>query len=207
MGNMAKILKCATNEDSITIKADDNGDAVTFVFESEKKDKHSVFDLKLSNIDAENLGIPETDYSVTIQMPSGEFQKICKDLQQICDTVTISATKSGVKFTASGDIGTGSVQLRQNAAADKKEDAVIIDMSEPVTLTFALKYLNMFTKSTSLSDKVIISMSKESPLLVNYNIGEMGHIKFYLAPKVDDGEEQAPEAAEKAPKEEVEDDE
>ena len=31
---MAKILKCASNDDIITIKAGDNADTVTFVFEA-----------------------------------------------------------------------------------------------------------------------------------------------------------------------------
>ncbi|KAL3633119.1 hypothetical protein CASFOL_026103 [Castilleja foliolosa] len=34
LGNMAKMLKCAGNDDIITIKADDGGDTVTFMFES-----------------------------------------------------------------------------------------------------------------------------------------------------------------------------
>ena len=34
---MAKILKCAGNDDVITIKAGDNADTVTFVFESPSK--------------------------------------------------------------------------------------------------------------------------------------------------------------------------
>ena len=32
--NMAKMLKCAGNDDIITVKADDDGDTVTFMFES-----------------------------------------------------------------------------------------------------------------------------------------------------------------------------
>ena len=34
LNNMAKMLKCAGNDDIITMKADDNGDVVAFVFES-----------------------------------------------------------------------------------------------------------------------------------------------------------------------------
>ena len=37
-------------------------------------------------------------------------------------------------------------------------------MTEAVSLTFALRYLNFFTKATSLSDSVTISMSKDVPL-------------------------------------------
>ena len=34
---MSKILRCAANDDAITIKAGDTGDTVTFMFESPSK--------------------------------------------------------------------------------------------------------------------------------------------------------------------------
>ena len=61
--------------------------------------KISDFELKLMDIDSEHLGIPETDYDVTLRMPSVEFQRICRDLASIGDTVGISVTKDGVKFS------------------------------------------------------------------------------------------------------------
>ena len=57
---MSKILKCCTGDDSVTIKADDDGDTASFVFESKKGERYSEFELKLMDIDAEHLGIPET---------------------------------------------------------------------------------------------------------------------------------------------------
>lgn len=37
LGNMSKMLRCAGNDDIITIKADDGSDTVTFMFESPSK--------------------------------------------------------------------------------------------------------------------------------------------------------------------------
>ena len=45
------------------------------------------------------------------------------------------------------------LQLAQTSSVDK-EDAVIIDLQEPVTLTFSCHYLNMFIKATPLSQQV-----------------------------------------------------
>lgn len=61
-------------------------------------------------------------------------------------------------------IKTGNVKLAQNASADKEEEAVIIEMNQAVTLTFALRYLNFFTKATPLSAQVSLSMSQDVPL-------------------------------------------
>eukprot|EP00891_Asterochloris_glomerata_P005635 jgi/Astpho2/5635/fgenesh1_pm.00079_%23_40_t len=188
LNNMAKMLKCAGNDDVITMKAEDNGDTVTFMFESKNQERISDFELKLMDIDSEQLGIPDTDYAATVKMPSAEFQRICKDLSSIGDTVNISVTKDGVKFSTSGDIGSANITVRQNNAVDKPEEATDIDLNEPVSLTFALRYLNSFAKATPLSPVVVLSMSKELPVVVEYRIADMGYVRFYLAPKIEDEE-------------------
>ena len=152
-----------------------------------------------------------------------------RDLSQFGESVVISCTKEGVKFSAAGDIGTGNIKLAQTANVDKEEEAVIIEMQEPVTLTFACRYivlrvlvslifvflgllslvhfinylvfefcvscfsffgkhnllfsgsryLNMFTKASCLASQVSLSMSPDVPLVVEYNIGEIGHVRYF----------------------------
>ncbi|KAJ6424874.1 hypothetical protein OIU84_025613 [Salix udensis] len=190
LGNMSKMLKCAGNDDIITIKGDDGSDTVTFMFESPTQDKIADFEMKLMDIDSEHLGIPEAEYQAIVTMPSSEFARICKDLSSIGDTVVISVTKEGVKFSTRGDIGTANIVLRQNTTVDKPEDATVIEMNEPVSLTFALRYMNSFTKATSLSNTVKISLSSELPVVVEYKIAEMGYVRFYLAPKIEEDEDE-----------------
>jgi len=187
MSSMAKILKCAGNDDTLTLKAEDSGDNVTFMFESPKHDKISDFELKLLDITTEHLGIPDTEYKAVIRMSSSEFQRICRDLTILGDTVAISATKEGVKFSVSGELGQGNIMCRPSTDADTKVDEnTTIELQEPVNLTFALRYLNFFTKATSLSPTVSLSMSKDVPLVVEYRIEDLGYIRFYLAPKIED---------------------
>ena len=95
------------------------------------------------DIDSEHLGIPDTEYSAVIKMPSAEFMRICRDLTSIGDTgtsccapspaaapadshappppcaVCITVTKDGVKFSTAGDIGSANITCRQNSSADK----------------------------------------------------------------------------------------
>ena len=58
LGSMGKVLKCCNNGDIVTLKADDNADAMTFMFENQSADRISDFELKLMDIDSEHLGIP-----------------------------------------------------------------------------------------------------------------------------------------------------
>ncbi|GAB1597364.1 proliferating cell nuclear antigen-like [Argonauta hians] len=186
LNSMSKILKCACNDDIITVKAEDNADTVTFVFESPNQEKVSDYEIKLMDIDSEHLGIPDTEYNCVVKLPSAEFQRICRDLSQIGDSVVICCTKEGVKFSASGDLGCGNIKLAQSTNADKEEESVTIEMNQSVVLTFALRYLNFFTKATPLSTHVTLSMSQDVPLVVEYKIADTGYIRYYLAPKIED---------------------
>lgn len=55
---MTKIFKCAGNDDTVTMKAQDDADTVTFMFESKNREKISDYEMKLMNLDQEHLGIP-----------------------------------------------------------------------------------------------------------------------------------------------------
>ena len=73
------MLKCADNDDTITMKADDAGDVVTFMFENPKADKISDFQMKLMDIDTEHLEHP--GYGVR---SDGEdvLERVSKNLQR-----------------------------------------------------------------------------------------------------------------------------
>ncbi|XP_078172124.1 proliferating cell nuclear antigen-like [Carex rostrata] len=192
LAHLSRLLKCAANEDVITIKADDqNPDTMSLMFENPKHDRISDFEMKLMDIESEHLHIPDTSYEATVRMPSQEFARICKDLSTIGDTVVISITKEGVKFSVSGAIGNVNIICRHNISVVKPDESTVIEMKEPVSLSFPLRYLNSFTKSTPLSSNVIISMSHDLPMVVEYKISGAGYMRFYLAPKVEDEEMEA----------------
>ncbi|KAJ3731749.1 proliferating cell nuclear antigen, N-terminal domain-containing protein [Lentinula guzmanii] len=68
---------------------------------------------------------------------------------------------------------------------DDDDEAVIIQMNSHVSLTFSLKYLVNFSKSSNLVKRVELYMSNDVPLLVSYDFGQ-GYIRYYLAPKIGD---------------------
>ena len=147
------------------------------------------------DIDQEQLGIPETEYKAMISMPSTEFQRICRDLSAIGDTVTISATKEGVKFGVNGDIGKGEMLIKSSNEGNVDDDddndidqETSVRVIEPVVQQFSIKFLNNFTKATSLSQNVKISMGPDVPLEVSYEVEKTGYLRYYLAPKIDDEE-------------------
>ena len=98
--------------------------------------------------------------------------------------MSIECTKDGVKFACNGDIGSGSVTLRNHSNVEKPEQSVDISLTAPVALTFSLKYLVNFCKASGLSSRVKLCLSAEVPLLVEYTLTNNSYLRFYLAPKV-----------------------
>lgn len=84
--SLTKVLRAAQNEDILTLKAEDAPDVVNLVFESSESDRLSEYDIKLMDIDQEHLGIPDTEYAATIEMPAAEFQRICRDLMAMSES-------------------------------------------------------------------------------------------------------------------------
>merc|ERR1712228_918673 len=161
-------------------------DTVSFQCEG-GDDRLADFDLKLMQIESEHMEIPEQQYKVVAKLPSAEFQKICRDLKEFGETMQISASKEGIKFSVAGDVGSGNVMLKPREA-EKPEDKVTLTVPEPVIATFALRYLVNFSKAAPLCGVVELGLGPDAPLLVRYDLdkADNGFMQFYLAPKIDE---------------------
>ena len=85
----------------------------------------------------------------------------------------------------SGENVGGSIKIEANDSANLDEQTEI-KVEEGVNLAFALRYLNMFTKASTLSQQVSLYLSVEFPLMVEYKLQQLGVLKFYLAPRISD---------------------
>merc|ERR1712188_367024 len=129
--------KMCGDKDTLKIRADNGADHVSFQTQSSSEDKVADFDLKLIEIESEHMEIPEQTYKCVAKLPSAEFLKIVRDLKEFGETMQISASKDGIKFSVQGDLGNGNVMLKPRDS-DKLEDRVSLTVHEPVTASFAL---------------------------------------------------------------------
>jgi len=186
--SLGKILRMCGQSDSLKLYHQNEADSVSFQCEGSDEDRISDFELKLMQIESEHMEIPEQQYKVVAKMPSSEFQKICRDLKEFGETLTMKASKEGITFSVQGDIGAGNVMMKPREAPDKPEESVTLTVHEPVTATFALRYLVNFSKAAPLAGQVELGLGPDAPLLVKYDLerAENGHLQFYLAPKIDE---------------------
>ncbi|KHN03342.1 Proliferating cell nuclear antigen [Glycine soja] len=129
------------------------------------EDKISDFEMKLMDIDSEHLGILEVYHA----MPLLKSHPL--SLLGFARISIVLVTLEGVKFSTKGDIGTTNIVCRQNTSEDKLEEATVIEMNE------------------QLSNTITISMPNELSIVVEYKIAKIGYVWFYLAPKIEEDEE------------------
>merc|ERR1712113_1016210 len=141
--SLGKILKMCGQSDALRLKWKNEADTVTFQCVGGDQDRISEFDLKLMQIESEHMEIPEQQYKVIARLPSGEFQKICRDLKEFGETMQVKANKEGIAFSVQGDVGSGNVLLKPRES-EKPEEKVALTVHEPVVATFALRYLVNF---------------------------------------------------------------
>merc|ERR1719449_210976 len=80
--SLSKVFKLCGPNDSLKIRYTNDADQISFQCESQEDDRISDFDLKLMEIESEQMEIPEQQYKVVARLPSSEFQKICRDLKE-----------------------------------------------------------------------------------------------------------------------------
>jgi proliferating cell nuclear antigen len=177
-----KLLKMVSNNDVLTLFIKKNS-LNELGIRIENKEKNTITEsyLKMLDISEEKLDIPDIQYDSVISMPSIDLQKYCRDLSVISNQVLISNTDSKFILESVGDFAS------QKILIGEAQNGLIFSLkNQNVSETFDLKYLNSFTKSTNLCSTVEIFLKKDYPLVIEYNVANLGKLQFCLAPKINE---------------------
>jgi proliferating cell nuclear antigen len=147
----------------------------------ENKEKNTITEsyLKMLDISEEKLEIPDIQYDSVISMPSIDLQKYCRDLSVISNYVVITSTESKFILESNGDFASQKIII-----GEAQNGLIFSKKNQNVSEKFDLKYLNSFTKSTNLCSTVEIFLKKEYPLVIEYNVANLGKLQFCLAPRI-----------------------
>lgn len=115
----------------IALECDEDPSQLLIKFESPSHDRVCRFLMGLTIQDEDSLQIPNTVYSNQIVLPSSEFSRIVRELQQISESVRIETGKNVVKFAVDGDVTKGEIELRENNSPDENV-RVAIDVDQPL---------------------------------------------------------------------------
>jgi len=173
--NTFKLLKPITVNDTLTIEY--SRETLNFKIENELKKSNTQFNLKLLEIDEDHIQIPDIQTKVTTVMQSSDFQRICRDMMNLSTEIIISRVDDEITFECDGDFA----KQKTNIKCGDQEKFI-----GTLSGLYSLKYLNLFTKATSMCSNIQIMMENDMRFLIlKYNVANLGELKFYLATKVD----------------------
>ena len=180
MMSFYKLMKTISNSDTITmLMTEDDTDKLSIIIKNANKNTVTKFNLKLLDIDEQEISIPDVEIDCVVTMMSNEFQKLCRDMSNIKETITITSENKEIKFGCDGDFAEWETTIGETSNGlvfNKQTD-------EYITGEYSLKYINLFTKSTNLCNTIELYLKQDYPLIMKYNVGNLGQIKFCLAPK------------------------
>jgi len=177
MGNTFKLLKSVSTADTLemSIKGTEH---LEFHIENVAKKSKTSFKLKLLDINEDILEVPDISMDIITTMPSIDFQRIARDMGNLARDMEIVREGQMLTFSCCGDF------------ADQQ---TVLEFPETVPnrtgSSYNLKYINMFTKATSLCSSVQLlqdSSDQDMPIVFKYGIANLGDVRFYLAPKIEE---------------------
>jgi len=102
---IGKVLKMCGPSDSLKLRWQNDADTVTFQCKGDDQERTSDFDLKLMQIESGHMEFPEQQYKVVAKLPSSEVQKICRDLKEFGEIMSVKATTEGITFSVQVAVG------------------------------------------------------------------------------------------------------
>lgn len=188
VSNLHALLKTVNSSDTLTLfldKSDSN--RLGICVENEEKRTKTEFKLNLLDIDAVDYNIPPVGFNSCIVLPSAYFQKIIRDMAQIADQVEIRNVGRELVLICNGSFCRQETVL-QDTETGESEDPDAAEDPDATAIKqgiFSLRYIQMFTKASSLSPNVEIFLKNTFPLVVVYKTS-LGSLKMCLSPQADD---------------------
>jgi len=142
--------------------------------------------VKIQNITNLPIALPE-NYSNSILISASEFSKMCKDMFNMANTITVTARQYSIGFLCN----VGSVYSREvilGNTEDNKKD-VFSRTTESIEETihfqedFDTEQLSRIIKISGLSNIMNIRCKQKMPLLLYSNVGILGPISIYIKSK------------------------
>lgn len=108
------------------------------------------------------------------------------------DTVTFLVNEYRVSFILKGS-GENKCSDDYNYTADGfiQDTDMTVERESNIDINLSLRYVSLFSKASPASDKVTIYMPENMPVRIEFIFSwcENGSITYYLAPRIDEGED------------------
>ena len=183
MLNLHKLIKTINSNDTLTLFMDESDiNHIGIKIENSEKNTKTTYKLNLLDLDNPHISIDPTQFNSVITLPSTDFQKICRDMNNVSEFVEIKNISNQLIFSCEGDFCRQETILSDSNAAVAPTSITPGKGNDIVQGVFKLKYLVLFTKCTNLCNTIELYLKNDYPLIIKYAVASLGEIKLAIAP-------------------------
>ena len=180
--NLLKIMKIVGNLHTLTMYMEAGDDEHLYIrIDNPDKKIRDLFRLNLLDIDRTRIEIPDETFPSIITMPSTDFQKFVRDMSHIGDYVTITSVGDMFSMKVVGDFAE---QEKIFGGSDSCLNFLRSSSHEIIQGEFNLRCLVMFSRCTNLCNNIEMCFKNDYPLVVRYQVANLGDIKLALVPRI-----------------------
>jgi proliferating cell nuclear antigen len=182
-----KLIKTISNDDQMLTLFLEENDMNHLGIKIENLEKNTSTTYKLNILDSDNndLNIQNSEFEAVVTMQANDFQKIIRDMSNICDTVNIAfidgiGTRNTLIFSGKGEFASQKtvLQAKESESTESGESKDII-----IQGIYDLRNLSLFSKCANLCQNIDLFMKNNYPLIIKYQIANLGHVFLVLSHK------------------------
>lgn len=177
-----KLLKNISNNDILTLSIDqENTGYLEIIIENTEKNILSKYNLSLIELNEEILTPKEIEYNDIININTTYFLKLIKEMNQYSKILEIKSYNKEIIFSCKGDYTS-----QETILSEKSESLNFLKTSSDIYQSyFKIKNLLSFGKFSNLCNIVKLNLRNEYPLLLEYQVGNLGKINIYLSQTIE----------------------
>lgn len=172
--SMSKILSRSRGQEKLRMGVEENKLVLEFIGEGKRSFKLPLLELQ-EGVQKE----PKIDFDSVVKIKAGQFKEILGDAALLSSHVVLEATGKGFFVEVHGDTGDLRVEREKTGEA-----TIGIEVKKDSRATFPLQFLGDMVKACPDNEIVSLHMKTNSPIKVEYNIGE-AKLVYYLAPRIE----------------------
>jgi proliferating cell nuclear antigen len=179
MLNLFKLVRTINSNDTLTLFIENTDiNHLGIKIENSEKNQKTVYKLNLLDLNNPSISIDPVEFNSQITLPSVDFQKIIRDMNQIAEFVEIKNINTQLILTCQGEFCSQETILMDN---DGLSNITNNKTDEIVQGIFSLKYLVLFTKCTNLCSTVSLYLKNDYPIICIWDVASLGSISLALA--------------------------
>ena len=178
-----KVLSTYNKDQNIVIDIDPSGDKLNMEFTNGKTSCDKYFEIPLVHLDQELMNIPTEESQADICITSKKLTDLVSQFEIFDRVLTFNLSEEKVLMKAAGD--EGSMTAKLSLEDDQLLDYCIEEDLE-LNVSFSLNYVKRMTGFNKVAKDVTLSLSKDRPMFMIYDLGKESKLRLVLAPKIDE---------------------